>query len=257
MVEVGRAAFASPFLLGGQAARSGLSCQSCHVNGHDNPAFFIAGLSREPGTADVTSSVFSKIREDHEFNPVRIPSLVGISGKTSFGTQAPASSIHAFVKGAVTDEFQGAPPPQAVLDGLVAYVAHLDPAACVSPGVTRTVKRDMADVERTFAASVQALEKGDAATGDFLIISAQAALGRIHERFAAPALAPQRERLQLASSTIGDARAYAREEPVLGAIMLKTFSQHLPGIAQELHAHRRASLYDVGVLRAALGAAEK
>ncbi|WDI30829.1 hypothetical protein PUV54_12780 [Hyphococcus flavus] len=257
LAEVGRAAFRSPFLLGGQAARQGLSCQSCHMNGHDNPSFFIAGLSGAPGTADVTSSVFSKTREDHEFNPVPIPDLTGIADKQSFGTQAPAPSMHAFVSGAVTDEFQGAPPTETVLKGLVVYLVHLDPAACPSSDVTRTVQTDMAEVERNIAAAVQALERGDAAAGDFLIVSAQAALGRIHERFAAPSFEPQRERLQSASSTLGDARANAREEPVLGAIMLKNFAQDLPGIAQDLHAHRRASLYDVGVLRAALEAAEE
>src|SRR3546814_2043723 len=39
-VEAGRLLFRSPLLLGGQAARHGLTCQTCHVNGHDNPQFF-------------------------------------------------------------------------------------------------------------------------------------------------------------------------------------------------------------------------
>src|SRR5690606_35041701 len=32
-IEVGRAAFRSPLLLGGQAARAGISCESCHRSG--------------------------------------------------------------------------------------------------------------------------------------------------------------------------------------------------------------------------------
>src|SRR5690606_35746225 len=40
LIDLGRAVFRSPALLAGQAARMGLSFDSCHRNGHDNPAFF-------------------------------------------------------------------------------------------------------------------------------------------------------------------------------------------------------------------------
>ena len=44
MVEVGRSLFRSPLTLGGQAARAGLSCASCHRNGRTNlpPRFAVA-----------------------------------------------------------------------------------------------------------------------------------------------------------------------------------------------------------------------
>ncbi|MFL6729987.1 MAG: hypothetical protein ACJ8EZ_08675, partial [Sphingomicrobium sp.] len=44
-VAVGRALFRSPLLLGGQAARAGLSCASCHRNGRSNPHFHFPGIS--------------------------------------------------------------------------------------------------------------------------------------------------------------------------------------------------------------------
>ncbi|MEX0645921.1 MAG: hypothetical protein WD076_11455, partial [Parvularculaceae bacterium] len=88
-VEIGRVAFRSPLLFGGQAARAGLSCNSCHRDGRDNPDFYLEGLSSAPGTADVTSSLMSKVREDGAFNPAPIPSLVGVAAKARFGTVAP------------------------------------------------------------------------------------------------------------------------------------------------------------------------
>ena len=66
---LGRAAFRSPYLLGGQAARRGMSCQACHTNGHINAHFYIEGLSQDPGTADVTNFHFSTTLGDDVFNP--------------------------------------------------------------------------------------------------------------------------------------------------------------------------------------------
>jgi hypothetical protein len=51
--EIGRIAFRAPLLLGGQAARAGLSCATCHRNGRTNPHFHFPGLSGDAGTADV------------------------------------------------------------------------------------------------------------------------------------------------------------------------------------------------------------
>ena len=74
-IAVGRLAFRSPYLLGGQAARRGLTCQACHGQGQTNTHFFVTGLSSAPGTADVTSFHFSDELGDEAFNPVPIPSL--------------------------------------------------------------------------------------------------------------------------------------------------------------------------------------
>src|SRR4029077_12468694 len=73
--EIGRAAFRAPLLIGGQAARAELACESCHSNGHRNTAFFFPGLSNAPGTADVTSSIMSSHRGNGIFDPRPIPDL--------------------------------------------------------------------------------------------------------------------------------------------------------------------------------------
>src|SRR5689334_1673565 len=79
-LALGRIAFESPALLGGAAARMGLSCSSCHKNGRDNPDFFVEGVSGTPGTADVTSSLFSKVRGNGAFDPKIIPDLAARNG---------------------------------------------------------------------------------------------------------------------------------------------------------------------------------
>jgi tetratricopeptide (TPR) repeat protein len=42
-VAIGRIAFRAPLLLGGQAARAGMSCATCHRNGRGNPDFLFPG----------------------------------------------------------------------------------------------------------------------------------------------------------------------------------------------------------------------
>ncbi len=254
LVDVGRVAFQSPMLFGGPAARGGLSCESCHSGGRDNPNFFLKGLSGEAGTADVTSALFSKTREDGVFNPVPIPSLVGIAGKDAFGTQAPAPSLHDFIENAVIDEFQGAPPPPTVVDALSAYIAHLDDAGCTAATTTRTIAADMGQARRAMELAGDALARDDAATADFLLLSAQGRLGRVHERFAGPGLKAQRRALEELSRTIAAIRTGLRGGDVAGDSLAAVMTG-AKTITADLEQHRRQSLYDVQTLRAALRAA--
>ena len=255
LVETGRAAFGSPLLFGGQAARGGISCGSCHIDGRDNPDFFLAGLSGDAGTADVTSSIFSATREDGVFNPAPIPSLVGVAGKERFGSRKPAASLHAFIESAVTDEFQGAPPPQAVTDGLAAYVAHLDPDFCPAAAEARTPFGDVADIRRTLEAAASSLRRDDAATADFLLASARYALREINGRYAAPSLGAQREALRDVSRALAGVRTAAVNDVSLAQALLADIVARLPALAGNLECHRRGSLYDVSTLRDALDSA--
>src|SRR5262249_10135020 len=78
-VELGRALFRSPILLGGPVARIGLSCASCHQNGRANARFFLDELTDRPGHADVTSEWASAVRGDRVMNPRPIPDLVDVA----------------------------------------------------------------------------------------------------------------------------------------------------------------------------------
>src|SRR5437899_8344601 len=76
-VEVGRAAFRTPVILGGQAARAGINCETCHRDGRTNPDFLFPGVSGAPGPADVTNSLFSTHRGNGVDDPNPIPDLSG------------------------------------------------------------------------------------------------------------------------------------------------------------------------------------
>ncbi len=175
-VEIGRAAFRTPLLLGGQAARAGLSCEPGHRSGRNNPEFAFPGSSGAPGTADVTASLFSSHRGDGVDNPRPIPDLAAAPRRD-------AQAQSAFIAGLIVEEFDGPPPSPAVLAGLVAYVAALDAAACPAGAVAVTIDDDIAAAGRAAAAASGALARGDSATASLLIAAARSELGRIDERF--------------------------------------------------------------------------
>lgn len=256
LVEVGRAAFRSPLLFGGPAARSGLSCNSCHLDGHDNPQFFVPGLSGDPGTADVSSALFSRVREDHVFNPVAIPTLVDAGKKTSFGATSPQPSIEAFTLSAVEDEFQGAPPPRAIVDGVGAYVRHLAADACPGPA-RRDLDQGLGDIARAIAAAKAALERGDAATADFLVLSARQATGLVYERYAGPDFGVERAALIGFSRDLGEARRLAAADPATGLAALEAAGGELSGLARRLGKSEKKSLFNEKVLRRALDSRRK
>jgi hypothetical protein len=246
LIAIGRAAFRTPFLLGGQAARGGLSCNACHIDGGDNPDFFLRGLSGAPGTADVTSSVFSAVRDDGVFNPLPIPSLVGAGEKKAFGSHAPASSIRAFVASAVAEEFQGAPPSDAILDGVAAYVAALSPDDCPRAAVIAGPQSAAAEAAARLDLAAEALAAGDSDTADFLLLSAQAALGEIHVRFSGAGFAAERALIEAQSRKLGALRRNPRSADASAQAGVTR------RLGERLQTHHKGSLYDAAAIRAAL-----
>jgi len=252
LIEVGRAAFRSPLLFGGLAARDDLSCNSCHRDGRDNPAFFIAGLSGAPGTADVTSAIFSQIRGDGVFNPIAIPDLVGISGKPTFGTRAPVDTLHAFVENAIIDEFQGTPRPPVIVAGLAQYVAHLSNDSCPTGVTMRSPGGDITDSVRAGEAARSAIHRGDLEVADFMILSAQYGLGRIHERYPGDGFSLQRPALEGLAGEFKAARVMIKSDLGRADELLGSTLSRLAEVEKDLFQHRRGSLYDIDALTAAL-----
>ncbi|HEX6740844.1 MAG TPA: hypothetical protein VF079_03495 [Sphingomicrobium sp.] len=183
-VAIGRAAFRSPLLLGGQAARAGLSCASCHRNGRTNPHFHFPGISGDPGTADVTASIMSEHRGDGVFNPKPIPDLGGDPAKLKVSRDPARKDLERFIHGLIVEEFDGPEPPPAILDGVAAYVRRLSPQACPRGGTTPiTLDDSLFEVDTAMLLAEESLKRGDAASARVLIASARSALGRIDERF--------------------------------------------------------------------------
>lgn len=179
---VGRTAFSTPNLLGGQAAKAGISCASCHRNGRGNPHFLFPGLSGAAGTADVTTSLFSQIRGDRTDNPKRIPDLAKDSH--AIPRSGDRAALKAFVRGLIVEEFDGPVPDPAVLTGLAAYVAALDGAKCPTADYVladdRAALSEAADASETAAA--QMAVRGSADVVRLMLGSTRSALGRAHDR---------------------------------------------------------------------------
>lgn len=204
-IETGRALFRSPQILGGPAARVGLSCEACHAEGRVNAHFLLPELSDAPGTADVTSEWASKVRGDGVRNPVAIPDLAGVSTKTAFGSQR-EPSLDAFVRSVIVDEFQGPAPSPRAFAGLMAYLRALDPAACgEAKPVTLALVAD--DVRRAVAAARVSAIAGDAETARALALAAQDRLARLSERLPQPAFNTDRLRFEALSRDLGAAIA--------------------------------------------------
>lgn len=183
-IEIGRAAFRSPLVLGGQAARAGVSCETCHRNGRTNPAFHFPGVSGAPGTADVTSSLFSSHRGNGVDDPKPIPDLAGPRSGQKVSRDPASAALESFIHGLVTQEFDGPEPSPAVLAGLAAYVRRIDPEAC-EPGSRPLTAHDyFLDAVRAAVAARMTLAKQDTATSIILLEAVRARLGRLDERYA-------------------------------------------------------------------------
>ena len=236
-VDIGRVAFRSPFLLGGPAARGRLSCSACHVNGRSNSDFYVEGLSSAPGTADVTSSLFSAVRDDGSLNARPIPDLNDRAARAE-----DAHGVDAFIASAIVDEFQGKRPPRKVLDGLVAYVSSLKSSACDDDVVRLTPRRDMRHVARALAVADAALRRDDEAVADFALLSAQGELGRIAERY--PNSPAARAGLEALSRLIAGTRAIAPAAPKGARVRIGEAEFQALRLSFELNRARSASLYD-------------
>lgn len=238
-IRSGRALFATPTLLGGQAAKAGLSCASCHINGRDNVHFLLAGVSAAPGTADVTNSFFSAARGNARFDPVVIPDLAK-PGKVSRDPGARALEI--FIRNLIVEEFGGQEPTHATLDTLAAYVRAIRPC----PGEQRVVRRlnDQLAAIADGAAAVRLMAgRGDPRGMRLAIASMRHQLGLVAERYAGPGFARDRRALLAASRelrAIGDIAV-----PGQAGLALDRWKRGFDaGPARRLRGAEARSLYD-------------
>jgi len=203
-VEAGRALFRSPVLLGGPAARAGLSCNACHSGGRRNSHFMLPELTDRPGAADVTSEWSSKVRGDGVANAIEIPDLNGVTYRTAFGRNRDPSLQH-FLHGVIVEEFQGAEPSAAAMAAMVAYLRALDDGECLDALAPITLASSAEDVRR----AVSAAEEADADTARLVLLAAQDAIGRIVERLPPRRFVQDRMRLETLARELGVLRGAA------------------------------------------------
>lgn len=243
-VDLGRIAFESPGLLGGAAARMGLSCSSCHINGRGNRDFFVEGVSGAPGTADVTSSLFSKVRGNGAFDPVPIPDLAARDGKQIRDRKSEA--FRDKVRGLIVEEFDGQPPPAYVFEAVLAYLDSLDVRHCAEPAARATV--DFLD-DFTAVVSAAALVSQRAAPSDvtlFYIRAARERLERMHERY------PASRDVLAGLETLSQEFAAAADAIRAGGEPKRFSSDRILKLAGPLVRGANTSLYNPETLRAAL-----
>lgn len=238
LVRSGRVLFGAPTLLGGQAAKAGLSCASCHINGRDNPYFLLAGVSAAPGTADVTNSFFSAARGNGRFDPVVIPDLA-MPGKIARDPDTRA--LEAFVRNLIVEEFGGHEPTPAMLDALATYVRAV--RACPDgQSVGRRLSDQLAAIDDGVAAAQMMIDRADLHGAALSIAAMRHQLGLIAERYTGPRLARDREGLLAASralQVIGDGPA-AR----IGPALARWKGDFDKGLAKRLRGAEGRSLYD-------------
>jgi hypothetical protein len=248
-VEVGRAAFRTAVLLGGQAARAGVNCETCHKAGRSNPTFLFPGVSGAPGTADVTNSLFSTHRGDDIDDPRPIPDLSGPKARLKVAQDPAAHKLEPFIHGLITEEFDGPEPPKAVLEGLAAYVRALSPAACPRAATEAlSVGYFLSDARRAIRAAQGEIAAGDAPAAVVMIASARTRLGLIDERFAGPALAASRQEIRAADRRLAKAQDALRAHRGDPAAALQTWLAKSRELEAHLTARAPVSLFDPGRL---------
>ena len=208
LIALGRTAFRTPLLIGGQAARAGLACEGCHLNGRNNPDFHFPGVSGPPGTADITSSIFSSHRGDGIDNPSPIADLGGPKTNLVIDQSAKSPALAAFVHGLVTEEFDGPEPPPAVIQGLTAYLRAQDHTLCAAaPRTPVTLDSTMTEARRAVEAGQAALAHGDQPTAILMVQAGRSQLALVFERYDRKAL--NRDRLTVQAADLDLAAALA------------------------------------------------
>lgn len=252
-IAIGRAAFRTPLLLGGQAARAGLSCNSCHRNGRGNPDFLFPGLSGVPGTADVTSSLMSSHRGDGVSNPTVIPDLAGPVQQLKVSKARPSRALETFVHGLIVEEFDGPEPAPLTLDSIAEYVRALSPRACPSTAEQKiTLAAYLSDARDAMRAAQYALDARDAATARLMLASARTALGMIDERYAAAGLARDRQLIGDADLELAAIQKTVDAGDPNAAMRIAAWLARMPRWTEPLERDEALSLFNAERLAASL-----
>ena len=239
-IAPGETLFNSPLLLGGQAAKAGISCASCHRNGRDNPNFVFQGVSGAPGTADVSHGLFGKLRDDDEFNPVPIPDLSLPEGKKLVARDDPEAMAE-FLRAQIVEEFDGPDPSDQVIADLANYLMRLRADCADLPDEPMSWEDEIARIHTAYLVSLD-YQTSDPETAQAYTDAGRAALGRLHARYAAPEHEELRQLLVNWSQDLQTGQD------------MRHFLEPHSAVLLGLQTHASTSLYNPNVLRRALEA---
>ena len=188
-IKLGRLAFQSPRLLGGQASRMGLNCASCHPASRSNSDFFIKQISSAPGNADVSHGFLSSKGSNGEFNPVLIPDLANRASMKIKDRRS--DEFRSRLTQLIEIEFDGRPPPAAVFEAMRYYLENTDTKYCAKPNASKVIDLDFdwQDLLDGVAVAQEAIAVNDQDTLKFAIDASRARLEVIYRRYGAEPVA--------------------------------------------------------------------
>lgn len=177
---LGRLAFESPALLGGQSARMGLSCSACHLSARGNAHFYLEGISGVAGTADVSQSFLSTAGGNDNFSPKPIPDLA-VSAQRVIKDRS-SELFREKLKQLIEVEFDGQEALPEVFEAVLTYLANIDQQYCTSLTATEAKfwASDWQRLSETIVLLQQAFEVEDNTLADFLIRVARYRLENIY-----------------------------------------------------------------------------
>lgn len=252
LFSAGESLFHTPTLLGGQAAKVGISCASCHTSGRTNVYFQFPGVSGAPGTADVTHSFFSSYRGNATLDPVPIPDLTK-SGKISHDPESP--ELEEFVRDLIVEEFDGVEPGQRVLEAISFYIRSLAAPADekgqmqIAP-LTLAMHLDRA--EEAFETAVAYWQDGDRNMAALLFAGARQQLRLMHERFDSDELRKEQRTIRKLGQKLGVIQRTTLSSKQLPHASLKKWANEFSSARDRLDASADESLYNPEILAASL-----
>ena len=213
--QIGEALFRTPIILGGQAAKARISCNSCHLSGGDNEYFLFPNISGAAGTADVSNSFFSSFRGNQNFDPVIIPDLRK-KGKIPVQNE---QKLRTFIRGLIVEEFNGNEPSDKTLDFLVIYLQKIaEDKQNHNPAIedrssNLSVHDPITIIEQSIDNIRYSINNDDRGTAILLIAAIRHQMGLIYERYQHPRLKKTQnetrnlsQKLALTSTIIRDDR---------------------------------------------------
>lgn len=247
--QLGEALFRTPTLLGGQAAKARISCNSCHLSGGGNSSFLFPNISGDPGTADVSNSFFSSFRGNQNFDPIAIPDLRQV-GKIS---KDPAKSdLRNFIRGLIVEEFNGNIPSDKALDAITYYVQNLEPMD-ISNSDNATSIASVGDpisiIEQSYDNIQISIRENDMETAKLLVDSIRHQLGLIYERYNHKKLNKHRNDIINSSTEIAQIRdAIIQQKDNLDQ-NIKNWKEDFEELKISLVKNEKLSLYNIKHLR--------
>ena len=253
--QIGEALFRTPIILGGQASKARLSCNSCHVNGGDNEYFLFPNISGAAGTADVSNSFFSSFRGNQNFDPVSIPDLRK-KGKIPLDDE---QKLRIFVRDLIVEEFNGNEPSKKVLDSLIIYlqkIAKNDDAGKLLSGDKvnhLSVHDPLKLIEQTVENIHYNIKNDDHDTAILLIAAIRHQMGLIYERYQHPSLKEIQNKIRNSSNDLALISNLLRDKNSdynSQLIQMRGWEKKFQSLRGHLIVKENKSLYSIKKLRA-------